>query len=721
MLQEFLSDQEIEQIHVIGLGNHTLLVSNDGTETPIDDNAAPIINDKGEIAGVVLIFQDVTERKQAEEAIQARNRELALLNEIIAASAAGLEPELVLEAACRELALALDVTYVAATLLNQENTIATVVAEYSAGGQQPLVESVAPVADDHWFQYLLTHKAPLTANDGVSLLVIPLIIEGEVLGSLRLEAVETRHFSTDEINLARSVADQVAGALARAQFNAERQRLGAAIEQTAESVIITDTEGTIVYVNPAFEHVTGYHRAEVIGRNPSLLNSGEQDAAFYQELWATINTGKVWHGRFVNKRKDDTLYTADTTITPVRNGNRAIVNYVAVSRDVTRELQLEEQYRQAQKMEAVGLLAGGIAHDFNNLLTAINGFAELMQFQLTPDDSLYELAGKILGSGRRAASLTRQLLAFSRKQLIEPKVLNINSVVAEIEKMLKRIIGEHIQMETILAPDLWSAKVDPAQFEQVVVNLAVNARDAMPEGGRLTIETANVVLDEEFVAEHLEMEPGEFVLLSVSDTGMGMSNEVKAHLFEPFFTTKRLGEGTGLGLATVHGIVKQSGGHIWVESEEGRGTIFTIYLPRTDAAKSALAYSKVEADVPSGTETILLVEDDPQVRELAHRVLQEQGYTVLEGSNGEEALQLLRSHTGSIDLLLTDVVMPGMSGKALADQLLRTQPDLRTIFMSGYTDEAIAHHGVLDPDVAFLQKPFSPTVLARKVRDVLDD
>ncbi|MHC5034561.1 MAG: ATP-binding protein, partial [Planctomycetota bacterium] len=536
-----------------------------------------------------------------------------------------------------------------------------------------------------------------------------------------LEAVETRRFSTDEINLARSVADQVAGALARAQFNAERQRLGAAIEQTAESVIITDTEGTIVYVNPAFELVTGYHRAEVIGRNPSLLNSGEQDAAFYQELWSTINTGKVWHGRFVNKRKDDTLYTADTTITPVRNGNRAIVNYVAVSRDVTRELQLEEQYRQAQKMEAVGLLAGGIAHDFNNLLTAINGFAELMQFQLTPDDSLYELAGKILGSGRRAASLTRQLLAFSRKQLIEPKVLNINSVVAEIEKMLKRIIGEHIQMETTLAPDLWPAKVDPAQFEQVVVNLAVNARDAMPEGGRLTIATANVVLDEEFVAEHVEMEPGEYVLLSVSDTGMGMSSEVKAHLFEPFFTTKRLGEGTGLGLATVHGIVKQSGGHIWVESEEGRGTIFTIYLPRTHDAKSALAYSKVEADVPSGSETILLVEDDPQVRELAHRVLQEQGYTVLEASNGEEALELLTSHTGPIDLLLTDVVMPGMSGKALADQLLRTQPDLRAIFMSGYTDEAIAHHGVLDPDVAFLQKPFSPTILARKVRDVLDD
>jgi nitrogen-specific signal transduction histidine kinase/CheY-like chemotaxis protein len=387
--------------------------------------------------------------------------------------------------------------------------------------------------------------------------------------------------------------------------------------------------------------------------------------------------------------------------------------------DITEQLKLEEQLRQAQKMEAIGQLTAGIAHDFNNLLTAINGFAELMQLEMRADDPLRDSVNKILSSGRRAGDLVRQLLAFSRKQIFEPQVLNLNYVVTGMEKMLRRVIGEHIHMETVLSPDLWPVKVDPAQIEQVIVNLAVNARDAMPSGGRLTVETANVTLDASYAAYHLEAQPGDYVLITVSDTGIGMTDEVKAHLFEPFFTTKEVGKGTGLGLATVYGIVKQSGGHIWVYSEEGEGTTFKIYLPRaTSVARPAGGLGGVK-DVPGGEETILVVEDNDEVRDLTRRMLAGQGYTMLEARNGQEALQISAGYTCSIHLLLTDIVMPGISGKDLAQQLSQARPGLKVLFMSGYSDIAFGHHQGVETD-NFLQKPFSPMDLARKVRAVLD-
>jgi CheY-like chemotaxis protein len=314
----------------------------------------------------------------------------------------------------------------------------------------------------------------------------------------------------------------------------------------------------------------------------------------------------------------------------------------------------------------------------------------------------------------------RQLLAFSRKQIVEPQVLNLNDVLVETEKLLQRIIGEHIHLRTALAPRLWPVKIDPAQIEQVVVNLAVNARDAMPGGGELTVETANVSLDQAYAAGHLETQPGEYVLLAVSDTGVGMSPEVQAHIFEPFFTTKQRGQGTGLGLATVYGIVKQASGHTWVYSEEGLGTTFKIYLPRARQATQPLRPAEASRGMPSGDETILLVEDDEGVRLLARHVLGRLGYTLLEARDGPTALQIASSHPGPIHLLLTDVIMPGMGGKAVVEQLSTGRHSLKILFMSGYTDEAIAHHGVLDPGVAFLQKPFDATSLARKVRAVLD-
>jgi two-component system cell cycle sensor histidine kinase/response regulator CckA len=437
-------------------------------------------------------------------------------------------------------------------------------------------------------------------------------------------------------------------------------------------------------------------------------------------MWQTISSGQVWHGRLVNKKKDGSLFTEEATITPIRDERGAIVNYVAVKRDVTRELQLEEQYRQAQKMEAIGLLAGGIAHDFNNLLTAINGFAELLQFQLPADSPQQELVEKILKGGQRAADLIRQLLAFSRKQIIEPKTLNLNTTLEEFKKMLGRFIGEHIQLETVLAPELWFVEADPSQIEQVFLNLAVNARDAMPDGGQLTIETANVVLDPDETAKGLELDPGEYVMVAISDTGIGMSEEVQARIFEPFFTTKEMGKGTGLGLATVYGIVKQNNGSIWVYSEEGQGTTFKVYLPRVAEAVDSLPQQGWTRALPRGNETILLVEDEPEICELVAEMFRIQGYQVLEANDGFEALRLAKELDGTLNLLVTDVIMPGMNGKELASKLKESRPNLKVLFMSGYSGEMIARHGVLEPGVALIEKPVSSISLAQKVRQVLE-
>lgn len=495
--------------------------------------------------------------------------------------------------------------------------------------------------------------------------------------------------------------------------------LAAVLDSMGDAVIACDALGNISYVNQAFENITGYRRHEVLGRNPSLLKSGQQPADFYTALWATITSGQVWRGRFINKRKDGATYIADTIITPLLDERGDIVNYIGLQRDVTRDMQIEEQYHRAQKMEAIGQLTAGIAHNFNNVLTVINGFAELIQLQAPPDDPLQELAEGILRSGRRAADLVRQLLAFSRKQTVQPQVLNLNSLIIRMDDSLLPILGEHIQVAKKLAPDLWLTEIDPTQIEQAILNLAINARDAMPGGGRLTIQTANLLSNDEYAARPPEVGAGEYVLLTVSDTGTGMSNEVKAHLFEPFFTTKEVGQGTGLGLAAVHGIVTQHAGFISVTSAEGRGATFRIYLPRAKEPATP-ANPAATATSPSGAETILLVEDNEYVRELARRVLESHGYAVLEAPDGPAALQLALRHSGPIHLLLTDVVMPGMSGRDLARELAGTLPGVRSLFMSGYAEEAAAHHGVLDAGAEFLQKPFSPSALARKVRHVLD-
>lgn len=389
--------------------------------------------------------------------------------------------------------------------------------------------------------------------------------------------------------------------------------------------------------------------------------------------------------------------------------------------DITQRKPLERQLLWYKKMETVGRLAGGVAHEFNNLLATITMRAELGMLGLQPADRLHKNLQEILRAADRGARITSQLLAFSRHQKIEPKVIDLNEALLDTGKMLCRLIGEGIELVTLPGEGLGRVKVDPGQIEQVIVNLVLNACDAMPKGGKLTLETANVNLDNEYARRHLTVTPGEYVMLAVSDTGLGMTEEVKAHLFEPFFTTKGVGKGTGLGLANCYGIIKQSGGNIWVDSEPGKGTTFKIYFPRVKEEAEALPMRDKFGHIPQGTETVLLAEDEPSVRAVVASALRKLGYTVLEAANGEKALRVAREHAGKeIHLLLTDVVMPRMSGKTLAEQLRTERPNMKMLFMSGYTNESIVSHGVPDLSIGFLQKPFSSTVLAGKVREVLD-
>ncbi len=503
---------------------------------------------------------------------------------------------------------------------------------------------------------------------------------------------------------------------ARKGAQASLARLSTAVEQSAEAIVITDAEGTIVYVNPAFESSTGYSREEALGQNPRILKSGRQDPAFYGRMWAALARGEVWRGRITNRRKDGALVEEVATISPVRDAAGRVVNYVAVKRDVTHETRLEERLFQSQKLEAVGRLAGGVAHDFNNLLGVILGYTEILMRESSAGDR--RKLEQVHRAAQRGANLTRQLLAVSRKQAIEPKVLDLNLVLQDVEEMLRRLLGEDVDLGLVPGSDLGQVKADPGQVQQVVMNLCVNARDAMPGGGLLRIETANAEIDEHAAAQHTPMEPGRYVMMAVSDTGSGIDDETMARIFEPFFTTKEPGRGTGLGLAIVYGIVKQAGGFVWVYSEVGQGTTFKVYLPRVDEIAEPAA-APPTSPAGRGSEVILLVEDEASLRELAREILVDQGYEVLSASGPQDALQISRGRPERIDLLVTDVVMPGMNGRDLATTLTAERPGLSVLYMSGYTDDVISHKGVLAAKILLLQKPFTSRALLDRVRKAL--
>ncbi|MDX6770896.1 MAG: PAS domain S-box protein [Elusimicrobiota bacterium] len=504
------------------------------------------------------------------------------------------------------------------------------------------------------------------------------------------------------------------------QANGEKTLLAQALEQAAESVVITDARGLIRYVNPAFTRVTGYSREEALGQSTRLLKSGKHDARFYEEMWSVIARGLTWHGRIVNRRKDGSLFEEEASIAPVRGPDGAVTHYVAVKRDASVENALEQQLRHAQKMDAVGRLAGGVAHDFNNILTSIIGNAELVLMQAPPGSPLTEDIRQIVKAGKTAAGLTRQLLVFSRKQLIEPVVLDANAALRDLEKLLRRTIGEDVKLALQLKErPLWM-KIDPTQFDQVLINLAVNARDAMPQGGRLVITSDAAEFLAATTFPYGRVPAGQYAKIRVADEGTGMTPAVMDRIFEPFFTTKEKGRGTGLGLATVFGIVKQAGGYILVDSAPGKGSAFTLFFPLVGAPEEAREVVESRTGAKRAGETILLVEDQEEVRGVAERALRAAGYVVLPCANGPEALAVEAAHRGDVHLLLSDVVMPGMGGRELSQRLRERRPGLRVLFMSGYTDNEVERGGVLKPGVDLIQKPFSITALLERVRAALD-
>ncbi len=499
-----------------------------------------------------------------------------------------------------------------------------------------------------------------------------------------------------------------------------QQRLSLYVRQTPMAAIEWNQDLQVTEWNLAAEKVFGYPRAEALGHDLSFIvpeSAPERVQKIASDLLARCGGTRSTNE---NITKDGKIILCEWYSTPLVDAGGHVVGVASLANDITEHRKLEEQFRQAQKMEAVGQLAGGIAHDFNNLLSAILGYSDLVLEAMDSQDPQRKRIEHIEKAGRRAASLTQQLLAFSRKQVLAPRVLNLNGVLQDMHHLLQRLIGENIELRRHADPSLGQVKVDPGQMEQVVMNLAVNARDAMANGGILTLEAANVTLDEEYCRHHVAGESGEYVLLAISDTGSGMDQVTRQRIFEPFFTTKELGKGTGLGLSTVYGIVKQSGGHIEVYSEVGKGTSFKIYLPRVNEKPHASAAAPPQQEETRGTETILVVEDDGELRGMAYEYLTAQGYSVLVAGNGAEALPIVENHPGPIALVITDVVMPGLSGPQLVQKLTKLRPHIKPLYVSGYTQNGVVHHGVLDPGIEFVAKPYRPSDLARKVRSMLD-
>ena len=491
------------------------------------------------------------------------------------------------------------------------------------------------------------------------------------------------------------------------------------VENARDIIYTHDLEGNYTSINRAGEQITGYTREETIKLNVAQTIAPDYLDKAYQMIDRKVAGEKITAYELEVIAKDGRRVAVEVNTRLIFQDNIPI-GVQGIARDITERKLLEEQLRQSQKLEAVGQLAGGIAHDFNNMLTAIMGYSELGSRKLQQEDPLLQIFKEIRKAGERAASLTRQLLAFSRKQILQPKVIDLNCVISDLKKMLVRLIGEDIDLRTVLEPGLGTVKADPGQIEQVIMNLVLNARDAMPRGGKLSIETADVYLDEEYITSHMPLDPGSYVMLVVSDNGVGIDEQIQARIFEPFFTTKELGKGTGLGLATVYGIVKQSGGYIWVYSEPGHGTIFKIYLPLVGEKAQQYKRSIEPGESFHGTQTVLLVEDEEIVRKLVCEVLKSYGYQVLDAANGGAALLLCERYEEQIHLLITDVVMPEIGGRELADRLLLLHPEMKVLYMSGYTEDAIVHHGILDTDITFIQKPFTADSLMRKVNQVLN-
>jgi PAS domain S-box-containing protein len=622
---------------------------------------------------------------------------------------------------------------------DSEEDALLLVHELRRGGYEPVYQRVdsasamkAALEHQTWDLVIADHSIPGFGGLEALALVkerrldIPFIVvsgtisEDQAVAAMKAGASD--YFAKGELKrLVPAIARELREAKGRAAQRESDARLATLVEHAPVGIFRSTPAGRVLSVNAAFVRILGYDSpTEVLqldltrdvyadpAERQRLLDQHTYTDREYDDMEAT------W------KRRDGSLLNVQLSVRAARNAARQIEYYETFVRDVTESRRLQQQLVQAQKMEAVGRLAGGIAHDFNNLLTAILGSADLALDSLPAGVSEREEIEEIRKAALRAADLTHQLLAFSRQQVIAPTVLNPNDAVAAVDKLLRRLLGEDVELRVVLASDLAAVKVDPSQLEQVVLNLAVNGRDAMPNGGKLTIVTQNVELDQAYVRGHLSAQPGSYVMLAVSDTGVGMDAATQARIFEPFFTTKEKGRGTGLGLATVYGIVKQSGGWIWVYSEPGHGTTFKVYFPRVAEVAPPPAPTPAPPASVRGSETVLVVEDDEMLLTLVEKVLKANGYTVLVAAHGGDAERVAAHHDGRIHLLMTDVVLPGLNGREVARRLEAVRRGIRVLYLSGYTDDAIVHHGVLEQGVAFLQKPFSPAVLGRKVREVLD-
>lgn len=536
------------------------------------------------------------------------------------------------------------------------------------------------------------------------------------LRRIRWNNTVLRSASGEAIGVA-SVGDDITE---RKQHEDSLSRLAAIVDSSYDAIASLTPAGIIVSWNQGAERIYGYSAEEIVGQSVLILCAPSQDVEL-SNLLKRVSSGKeAEQFESVRTKKNGTLIHVAITLSPIMNSDGCVIGVSSVGRDITESRLMEERFRKSQKMEAVGLLAGGIAHDFNNLLTVIIGYSEVLLEQRGLNERMLTHCSEIKRAGDRAASLTRQLLAFSRQQVLAPRALNLNAVVVDTEKMLRRLIGEDIELRTTLNPALGLVMADPGQIEQIILNLVVNARDALPQGGKVVIETSNVELDDMYAFSHQPLRAGLYTLLAVSDDGIGMDDETKGHIFEPFFTTKEVGKGTGLGLSTVYGVVKQSGGYVWAYSELGHGTVFKIYLPRVDELIQVSRPIDSASEVFCGTETVLLAEDEESVRLLTRSFLEEHGYTVLVASSGTDAIEVAEKHSGPIHLLLTDLVMPGMNGRALAQKMIATRPTIRVVYISGYTGSLSSLGELLDAGAMLVQKPFSRSTLLGKLREVLD-
>ncbi len=656
----------------------------DGTVFPLEINAQLL-----ELGGrkyALAIDRDITERKRAEEALRASEERFRILAEgafegvVISRHGVILDCN---EVFCRMSGYSL---------------------EELAG--MNVRDIIAPEFRDIAMRHILSgsedaYESALVRKDGH---IVPMQAKGK---TIPYEGGEAGIASVRDISAAK-MAEEV------------QKRLATAIEQSAEAVLITDPEGVIQYVNPAIERITGFSKEDLIGKTPRVFRGGEHDQAFYRHLWDTIKAGNIWSGRLVNKRKDGSLFQEEATISPVRNTSGQITNFLAVKRDITEHLELSNQLAQAQKMEAVGTLAGGVAHDFNNLLQVVLGYSELMLADRDFPARYADDLAKIFRAAKNGADLVDRLLTFSRKTEFKPRPVNLNQRIEQLQKMLSRTIPKMIDIELALADDLAAINADPTQMEQILMNLAVNARDAMPDGGRLLIRTENVVLDEHYCKTHLGCKPGSYMLLSVSDTGEGIDKDTLQHIFEPFFTTKRPGEGTGLGLAMVHGIVEQHGGFIRCYSEPSEGTAFRIYFPALPSGE--MPGKMIEQPiVRGGSETILIADDEEPIRDLGVRILTKAGYSVIMASNGKEALDVYRARGGEISVVILDLIMPEMGGSQCLEELLKINPDVKVIIASGFSVNAQTGSALESGAKGFVNKPFNISEMLRTVRKVLDE